>query len=84
MKTNAVITTDLFQVLEPLLVVARVAGFLPVTSEKKGSQYSIEESLKFKIYSYVLATILSNLLKTTNLSENHFFPCSGPRTIRSK
>ncbi|KAJ3651866.1 hypothetical protein Zmor_017873 [Zophobas morio] len=61
MKTNAVITTDLFQVLEPLLVVARVAGFLPVTSEKKGSQYSIEESLKFKIYSYVLATILTVL-----------------------
>ncbi|KAJ3634941.1 hypothetical protein MTP99_007881 [Tenebrio molitor] len=49
---------DLFQVIEPVVLLARTSGFLPVTYEKQGCKYLFQRSLKYVLYNYTLALVL--------------------------
>ncbi|KAJ3618360.1 hypothetical protein MTP99_006364 [Tenebrio molitor] len=49
---------NLFQVIEPVVLLARTSGFLPVTYEKQGCKYLFQRSLKYVLYSYTLALVL--------------------------
>ncbi|KAJ3618363.1 hypothetical protein MTP99_006365 [Tenebrio molitor] len=55
---DTLIASDLFQVIEPVVLLARTSGFLPVTYEKQGCKYLFQRSLKYVLYNYTLALVL--------------------------
>lgn len=70
---DTLIASDLFQVIEPVVLLARTSGFLPVTYEKQGCKYLFQRSLKYVLYNYTLALVLSKFLKYNTQSSTQDF-----------
>ncbi|RZB40599.1 gustatory receptor for sugar taste 43a-like [Asbolus verrucosus] len=57
-KSEALVTPELYHVLQPFIIVTRTFGFMPITCERKGLNYTFHWSLLYTIYSYILGAFM--------------------------
>lgn len=52
------VAKNTFEIMRPFVVVTRIFGLCPVTFEQKGAYFIMKRSVKYILYSYVLAIVL--------------------------
>lgn len=74
------ISEENFEILQPIILVGRILGILPVRYVKYGNCYKLKNSLIYGIYSYTLTIFLSSttffIFFYTYVYKNTFFSCS--------
>ncbi|XP_049824632.1 gustatory receptor for sugar taste 43a-like [Aethina tumida] len=52
------VAKNTFEIMRPFVVVTRIFGLCPVTYEQKGAYFIMKRSIKYILYSYILAIVL--------------------------